>query len=70
LFSLGAFSVLAQGHPAVTYDTLVLVELPKPAYSGLWPKLKSEVDRSKTPKLLGGSVLTMKREEFREDMEF
>ncbi len=57
-------------YSAVSHDTLVLVDFPTHACTALWPALKSELKQSKTPKLLGGSVVWMTRDEFHETMEF
>jgi hypothetical protein len=65
-----ASAVLAQAQPAVTHDTLVLVEFPTAACASLWPILKPKLEQSKTPELLGGSVVWMTRDEFHESMEF
>ena len=64
------FPVFAQDQPAVAYDTLVIVDFPSPSYNGLWPALKSELERSETPKLLTGSALWITRDEFQKGMEF
>ena len=65
-----ASPVFVQAQPAVAHDTLVLVEFPTAACAGLWPILRLELEQSKTPKLLGGSVVWMTRDEFHESMEF
>jgi hypothetical protein len=67
---LAASPLLAQGQSALSHDTLVLVDFPTRACTSLWPALKSELEQSKTPKLLGGTVVWMTRDEFRESMEF
>ncbi len=54
----------------MAYDTLVIVDFSCPSYNGLWPALKSELERSETPKLLTGSALWITREEFQKGMEF
>jgi hypothetical protein len=64
------FPVLAEEQPTVAYDTLVIVDFPSPSCSGLWPALKSELERSATPKLLAGSALWITRDEFQKGMEF
>jgi hypothetical protein len=67
---LAVSPLLAQGQSAVSYDTLVLVDFPTRACTALWPALKSELEQSKTSKLLRGAAVWMTRAEFREGMEF
>lgn len=54
----------------MAYDTLVIVDFPSPSCNGLWPALKSELERSEAPKLLPGSALWITRDEFQKGMEF
>jgi hypothetical protein len=71
LFSLFfVFPSFAQGQPDFSDQTLVLVDFKTPACNGFWPILKSELERSDAPKLLGGSVLWMTQDEFRNGMQF
>ena len=63
------FPVFAEEQPAA-YDTVVIVNFPSPSYSGFWPALKSELERSEKPKLLTGSVRRITRDEFQKGMEF
>lgn len=67
---LAASPLLAHGQSAVSHDTLVLVDFATHACNALWPALKSELEHSKTSKLLGGTVVWMTRDEFQESMEF
>jgi hypothetical protein len=62
--------VFAAQQPAEAYDTVVIVDFPSPSSSGFWPVLKSELERSETPKLLTGPALWIKRDEFQKGMEF
>jgi hypothetical protein len=61
--------VFAEEQTGVAYDTLVIVYFPSPSCSAFWPALKSELERSETPKLLKGSVAWITRDEFRKGME-
>jgi hypothetical protein len=62
--------LFAEEQPAVAYDTLVIVDFPSPSCSGLWPALKSELERSETARLLTGAALWITRDEFQKGMEF
>jgi hypothetical protein len=70
LFLFFMFSAFAEEQPDVAYDTLVIVHFPSPACSAFWPILKSELERSETPKLLSGSARWITRDEFQKGMEF
>jgi len=61
--------VFAAQQPAEAYDTVVIVDFPSPSSSGFWPVLKSELERSETPKLLTASALWITRDEFQKGME-
>jgi hypothetical protein len=61
--------VFAEKQTGAAYDTLVVVYFPSPACSAFWPALKSELERSETPKLLTGSVAWITRDEFQRGME-
>jgi hypothetical protein len=63
------FPVRAEEHPAVAYDTLVVVYFPSPSCSAFWPALKSELERSETRKLLTGSVRWITQDEFQKGLE-
>jgi hypothetical protein len=68
--ALGACSVLAQSQLPGTGDIVVVVDLPERACNGFWPALELELAHSKTPRLLGGSVVWMTQDEFRIGMQF
>jgi hypothetical protein len=69
LFLFFIFPVFAEEQPAVAYDTLVIVSFPSSSCSAFWPALKSELERSETPKLLTGSARWITRDEFQKGTE-
>jgi hypothetical protein len=67
---LFVFPVFAQAQPDASGHILVIVDFPSSGCGGLWPVLKHELEHSETPKLLPGSVLWMRQDEFHIGMDF
>jgi hypothetical protein len=67
---LFVFPVFAQGRPDASDEILVVVDFPSHGCGGLWPVLKNELEHSETPKLLSGSVVWMRQDEFHIGMDF